>query len=76
MITLKRNQTLDECLDVIIESAHSRFPVISEDKDHIEGILMAKDLLPFMRSDPKRSAWKKCYARRLSCLKVSGLTAC
>ncbi|VDY44258.1 hemolysin-like protein [Salmonella enterica subsp. enterica serovar Daytona] len=51
MITLKRNQTLDECLDVIIESAHSRFPVISEDKDHIEGILMAKDLLPFMRSD-------------------------
>ncbi len=51
MITLKRNQTLDECLDVIIESAHSRFPVISEDKDHIEGILMARDLLPFMRSD-------------------------
>lgn len=42
MVTLKRNQTLDECLDVIIESAHSRFPVISEDKDHIEGILMAK----------------------------------
>ena len=35
MITLKRNQTLDECLDVIIESAHSRFPVISEDKDHL-----------------------------------------
>ncbi|ACR70081.1 magnesium/cobalt transporter CorC [Edwardsiella ictaluri] len=51
MVTLKRNQTLDECLDVIIESAHSRFPVISEDKDHIEGVLMAKDLLPFMRSD-------------------------
>ena len=51
MITLKHNQSLEECLDVIIESAHSRFPVISEDKDHIEGILMAKDLLPFMRSD-------------------------
>ncbi|PHM65883.1 magnesium and cobalt efflux protein [Xenorhabdus stockiae] len=51
IVTLKRNQPLDECLDVIIESAHSRFPVISEDKDHIEGILMAKDLLPFMRSN-------------------------
>ncbi|CAK9885739.1 MAG: Magnesium and cobalt efflux protein CorC [Candidatus Erwinia impunctatus] len=51
MITLKKNQTLEECLDVIVESAHSRFPVISEDRDHIEGILMAKDLLPFMRSD-------------------------
>ncbi|WAS99868.1 CNNM family magnesium/cobalt transport protein CorC [Rouxiella chamberiensis] len=51
MITLKRNQPIEECLDVIIESAHSRFPIISEDKDHIEGILMAKDLLPFMRSE-------------------------
>ncbi|MEQ1976474.1 CNNM family magnesium/cobalt transport protein CorC [Xenorhabdus sp. SGI240] len=51
IVTLKRNQTLDECLDVIIDSAHSRFPVISEDKDHIEGILMAKDLLPFMRTN-------------------------
>lgn len=48
IVTLKVNQTLDECLDVIIDSAHSRFPVISEDKDHIEGLLMAKDLLPFM----------------------------
>lgn len=51
MITLKRNQPLEECLEVIIDSAHSRFPVISEDKDHIEGILMAKDLLPFMSKD-------------------------
>ena len=59
MITLKRNQTLDECLDVIIESAHSRFPVISEDKDHIEGILMAKDLLPFMRSDAEAFSMEK-----------------
>ncbi|UDG80672.1 Magnesium and cobalt efflux protein CorC [Candidatus Hartigia pinicola] len=50
IVTLKRNQTLDECLDVISDSAHSRFPVISEDKDHIEGLLIAKDLLPFMRT--------------------------
>ncbi|MGP1930615.1 MAG: CNNM family magnesium/cobalt transport protein CorC [Arsenophonus sp. ET-YP4-MAG3] len=51
IVTLKRNQSLDECLDVIINSAHSRFPVISEDKDHIEGLLMAKDLLSFMRTN-------------------------
>lgn len=51
MVTLRHNQPLAECLDIIIDSAHSRFPVISEDKDHIEGILLAKDLLPFMRSD-------------------------
>ncbi|MCV9877916.1 CNNM family magnesium/cobalt transport protein CorC [Brenneria izbisi] len=59
MITLKRDQSLEECLDVIIESAHSRFPVISEDKDHIEGILMAKDLLPFMRSESEPFSMEK-----------------
>ncbi len=36
-----------------------RFPVISEDKDHIEGILMAKDLLPFMRSDAEAFSMDK-----------------
>jgi len=51
MITLKLNQTLDTCLQVIIESAHSRFPVISEDKDHVEGLLLAKDLIPFIRTN-------------------------
>lgn len=76
MVTLKRNQSLDECLDVIIESAHSRFPVISEDKDHIEGILMAKDLLPFMRSDAEAFSMDKVLRRRLSCRKANGLTGC
>ncbi|AMA65036.1 Magnesium and cobalt efflux protein CorC [Candidatus Arsenophonus lipoptenae] len=51
IVTLKKNQSLDECLNVIIGSAHSRFPVINEDKDSIEGLLMAKDLLPFMCTD-------------------------
>ncbi|MFB6422053.1 MAG: CNNM family magnesium/cobalt transport protein CorC [Candidatus Malihini olakiniferum] len=51
MITFKHNQSLEECLNVIIKSAYSRFPVISEDKNYIEGILMVKDLLPLMRYD-------------------------
>ena len=33
--------------------------MISEDKDHIEGILMAKDLLPFMRSDAEAFSMDK-----------------
>ena len=76
IVTLKRNQTLDECPDVIIDSAHSRFPVISEDKDHIEGLLMAKDLLPFMRSDSEEFSIDKVLRRRLLCRKVSVLTVC
>ena len=37
----------EEFLPVMLDSAHSRFPVISEDKDHIEGVLLAKDLLSY-----------------------------
>ncbi len=47
MVTIRRNQPVETFLPIIIESAHSRFPVINEDKDHVEGILLAKDLLQF-----------------------------
>ncbi|OCG07650.1 magnesium/cobalt efflux protein [Gilliamella sp. wkB178] len=49
IVTIKDNYTLDECLDIISEHGHSRYPVISENRDHIEGILLAKDLLIFIR---------------------------
>ncbi|MFY8272797.1 CNNM family magnesium/cobalt transport protein CorC [Pseudoalteromonas sp. SSDWG2] len=48
MITLDVDQPLFDQLPAMIESSHSRFPVICEDKDHIEGILLAKDLLPLL----------------------------
>lgn len=47
MITIEKSQTISEFLTTMIDSAHSRFPVINEDKDHIEGILLAKDLLKY-----------------------------
>ena len=45
MVVIERDQTLDEMLELIIESGHSRFPVIGEDRDEVVGILLAKDLL-------------------------------
>lgn len=47
MMTIDIDQSVEEFLPTMLESAHSRFPVISEDKDHIEGILLAKDLLQY-----------------------------
>ncbi|GDY24339.1 MULTISPECIES: CNNM family magnesium/cobalt transport protein CorC [unclassified Agarivorans] len=47
MVTLDVNQTIAESLPTLTEARHSRFPVINEDKDHIEGVLLAKDLLKF-----------------------------
>lgn len=47
MVVIEKDQTLDEMLHVIIESGHSRFPVIGEDRDEVLGILLAKDLLKY-----------------------------
>lgn len=47
MMTINVDESVEEFLPVMLESAHSRFPVINEDKDHIEGILLAKDLLAY-----------------------------
>lgn len=51
IVFIQTEQNLDSCLDTIIESAHSRFPVITDERDNIAGILHAKDLLRFLRSN-------------------------
>jgi magnesium and cobalt transporter len=48
MTMVQVNQTPREFLPVIISSAHSRFPVCGENPDEVLGILLAKDLLPYM----------------------------
>ena len=47
MIVVENGCGLDECLRVLVESAHSRFPVIDGERDHVVGILLAKDILHF-----------------------------
>ena len=49
MISLQEDDQLLDILHVLIDSAHSRFPVFSADQsDNVVGILLAKDLLPFL----------------------------
>ena len=45
MIVLKKDASLEEIYPKVIEFGHSRFPVISEDKSEVVGVLLAKDLL-------------------------------
>jgi len=54
MVQLEREHSLDECLDIMVESAHSRFPVVDNEKDQIVGILLAKDLLRYFDDDNKQ----------------------
>ncbi|MGO2478675.1 MAG: CNNM family magnesium/cobalt transport protein CorC [Pseudoalteromonas sp.] len=48
MITLEVDAPLEEIIPMMVDSTHSRFPVVCEDKDHVEGILLAKDLIPLI----------------------------
>jgi magnesium and cobalt transporter len=50
MVVIKATDTPQEFLPMVIESAHSRFPVIGESADDVKGILLAKDLLPLILS--------------------------
>jgi len=45
MTVLNRDDESDVLLKTVIESGHSRFPVMDEDREKIVGILLAKDLL-------------------------------
>ena len=51
MVVIDIEQDFDEILKLIVESGHSRFPVIGEDRDEILGVLLAKDLLRYFGSD-------------------------
>ena len=45
------NASLDEILNFVRRTAHSRFPVMDGDRDNIVGILLAKDLLHVLAQD-------------------------
>ena len=51
MVVIDIDEDFDDILKVIIESGHSRFPVIGEDRDEVLGVLLAKDLLRYFGSD-------------------------
>jgi magnesium and cobalt transporter len=45
MVVVPRDAELDSIFPLVLESAHSRFPVIEDDRSKVVGILLAKDLL-------------------------------
>ena len=51
MVVIDSDQPLQEALPKILQSGHSRYPVIGEGIDDVIGILLAKDLLPLIQAD-------------------------
>jgi magnesium and cobalt transporter len=53
MVIANRDDPPEALLPAVIESGHSRFPVIGEDRDQIVGVLLAKDLLRYFSEGGK-----------------------
>lgn len=71
MVVIEREQSLGEMLDTIVESGHSRFPVIGEDRDEVLGVLLAKDLLHHFMGSPNDELQIDKYIRTLSVIPES-----
>lgn len=54
MVVVNRGDSPEEILPIVIESGHSRFPVIGDDRDQVTGILLAKDLLRYYMEDGQK----------------------
>ncbi|MDP2322918.1 MAG: transporter associated domain-containing protein [Gammaproteobacteria bacterium] len=52
MAVLQRDAPRDTLLKAIVESGHSRFPVIGHDREEVIGILLAKDVLRHFVASP------------------------
>ena len=48
MVNIYIDDSSEKLIETVIESGHSRYPVINEKKKKVEGILLAKDLLPLL----------------------------
>jgi magnesium and cobalt transporter len=51
MYVIQKDMSFSEILQIAIKSAHSRFPVIGDNKDEVIGIMLAKDLLNYLSEE-------------------------
>jgi len=54
MVVVQRDAPIKDILKAIVDSGHSRFPVVTDDRDEVPGILLAKDLLQFYANEDSR----------------------
>ena len=50
VVFIEKEEKPQDFLPRVIKSGHSRFPILNPETDKIEGILLAKELLPFISS--------------------------
>ncbi|MEM7099203.1 MAG: transporter associated domain-containing protein [Pseudomonadota bacterium] len=61
LVVVHEDQEPKDLLPLVIESRHSRFPVVGDDMDDVKGILHAKDLLPLvLETDHQKFSMRDC----------------
>lgn len=51
IVAIQADHSPDQCLPIIRETAHSRYPVIDDNLDEVVGVLLVKDMLPLILQD-------------------------
>ena len=63
MILIDHQAMTKDLLNIMIESAHSRFPIINNEQHKILGVILAKDLLGYFAGEQKSEFNYKQYLR-------------
>lgn len=63
MVLIKNKAPVKDLLEIMVKSAHSRFPVLNAQEDKIQGIILAKDLLGHLAVNQKKEFSYKEYLR-------------
>jgi len=54
MVVIEHDCSMEEILSIAMESGHSRLPVVRENRDEVQGILLVKDLLHYFADKERR----------------------
>ena len=71
MVVINNADSLTEILEVIVSSGHSRFPLMSKEREACIGVLLAKDLLRHFKDAADDAIDVKRYIRPLSVIPES-----
>ncbi|MGH8398464.1 MAG: HlyC/CorC family transporter [Gammaproteobacteria bacterium] len=63
VVALEKDASLREVMAVVVDSGHSRFPVVGDSRDEVIGIVLAKDLLEHFLEDPEGTFSLREYLR-------------
>jgi putative hemolysin len=51
IVGIRATASFEEAIDIVVQEGHSRIPAYEDSIDEVVGILYAKDLLPYLKSD-------------------------